>query len=358
MLGQDTSSNFIFSPYSIATAFSMLLAGAGGTTAEQLAAALGSTDQDWHDERNALDVAVRTPPSEIEGAEPLELDIANTPYGQVGFDFEDQFIQTLAEQYGAQLRALDFAADPDAARELINADVAEDTQDRITDLLPPGSIDALTRLVLVNTVFFKATWFNEFNPASTIDRPFNRLDNTAVQASTMRGSVRTTYAAQGDWQMVRLPYFGGYSMTIVVPDGGAFDAVAARFDANFIAELGDIRSDFAVDLHLPKFDFKSEADLVPLFQAMGVTDAFDRSRADLTGIQSDGDLYVSGAYHQATIEVDEVGTTATAATALIVSATSAPEPVELSIDRPFIFLITQDDIGAPLFAGQVTDPTA
>ena len=358
LIGADSNDNFMFSPYSIATAFSMLLAGARGTTADQIAEALGASDEEWHAVRNALDVAVRTPSYEVEGAEPLELEIANTPYGQTGFPFEDDYIRTLAEQYGAELRSLDFVANPEAARALINAAIAEDTRDRITDLLPEGSIDAMARLVLVNTVFFKGTWRNEFNAASTSDRAFTRLDGSTVPVPTMQGSVRTTYVRDSDWQMVKLPYFGGYSMIVVVPNEGSFDDVAAGFDAEFMTELVEIRSDYMVALDFPKFDFKSEADLKPLFQTLGVTDAFDENSADLSGIEASQQLFVSGAFHQATIEVDEVGTTATAATAMIVSATSAPEPVALRIDRPFIFMITQDDSGEPLFVGRVTDPSA
>ena len=357
LISRDSTDNFIFSPYSIATAFSMLLAGARGVTADQIVAALGGTDEEWDELRNALDVSIRTPSFEVEGAEPLELEIANTPYGQTGYPFEADYIRTLAEHYGAELRALDFMADPEAARVLINAAIAEDTRDRITDLLPPGSIDAMVRLVLVNTVFFKGTWMNEFSSASTADRTFTRLDGSTIDVPTMQGAMRTSYVQNDDWQMVKLPYFGGYSMTLVVPDEGAFDDVAGTFDSDFIADLAATRTDYMVALDLPKFDFKSTANLIPLFQELGVVDAFERS-ADLTGIEASGELFVSGAFHQATIEVDEVGTTATAATALLMSATSAPPPAELRIDRPFIFMITHDDSGEPLFVGRVTDPSA
>ena len=355
LLAQDSQENFIFSPFSIASAFSMLMAGARTQSADQLAAALGGLGQEWDESRNALDEIVRNPSEVPEGADPLELDIANAPFGQTGFPFEDEFIRVLAQYYGADMRALDFSSDPEAARQLINAWVADQTRDRIPDLLPQGSIDALVRLVLVNTVFFKATWFTEFDPARTSDQAFTLPNGSVAMVPTMNGAVRTTYGEGNGWQMVRLPYWGGYSMMIVVPDAGQLANVEGQMDSGFLENLSATQSDFAVSLSLPKFDFKTSQDLIPLFQQLGVVDVFSETLADLTGV-APADLYVSGAFHQATIEVDEVGTTATAATALVISPTSAPEPVSLSIDRPFLFVIQHDQSGEPLFVGRVTDP--
>ncbi|NNF54165.1 MAG: serpin family protein [Acidimicrobiales bacterium] len=358
LMAQASRENFIFSPFSIASAFSMLMAGARTRSAEQLASALGGTGQDWHESRNALDTFVRTPTQVPEGAQPLELDIANAPFGQTGFPFEEDFIRVLAEYYGADMRALDFSSDPEAARQLINAWVADQTRDRILDLLPPGSIDALVRLVLVNTVFFKATWFNEFDPARTGDQEFTLLDGSVAMVPTMSGSIRTTFGTGDGWQMVRLPYWGGYSMIVVVPDTGELANVESQLDNGFLENLSATQSDYAVALSFPKFNFKTSQDLIPLFQPLGVVDVFSETLADLTGIApaEAARLYVSGAFHQATIEVDELGTTATAATALVVGATSAPEPVSLSVDRPFLFVIQHDESGEPLFIGRVTDP--
>ncbi len=358
LLAQDSQENFILSPFSIASAFSMLLAGAKNQSADQIAAALGAAGQDWNESRNALDATVRTPDQVPEGADPLELDIANAPFGQTGFPFEDDFIRVLAQYYGAEMRALDFSSDPGAARSLINDWVADQTRDRIPDLLPQGSIDEMVRLVLVNTVFFKGTWFNEFDPGRTSDAAFTLLDGSVAMVPTMNGSVRTTYESGDGWQMVRLPYWGGYSMIIVVPDAGELANIEGQLDQGFLEALSATQSDYAVSLSFPKFNFKTAQDLIPLFQQMGVIDVFSEALADLTGIApaEAAQLFVSGAFHQATIEVDEVGTTATAATALMASATSAPEPISLSVDRPFLFVIQHDQSGEPLFIGRVIDP--
>lgn len=353
------SGNVVFSPYSIAAAFSMAGVGARKQTLAELRAALGIEIDDaaWHQARNALDVAVRTPGSVPEGIDPLELDIANAPFGQIGFEFVDDFVRTLAEQYGADLELVDFVADPEGAREQVNVWVAEQTRDRITELLPDGSVTDMTRLILVNTVFFQGKWVHEFAPGRTEPATFTRVDNSAVDVETMHGSVRTSYGEGEGWEMIRLPYFGGASMTIIVPDSGRFDEVEARIGTGLLDEARAIRNEFQVDLSMPKFNFATPTSLIPLFEKLGVIDAFTTA-ADFSGMSTDADLYLSGAFHRATIEVDEYGTTATAATALLAGVTSAPPPASLAIDRPFLFVIEHDQTGEPLFLGRVLDPAA
>jgi serpin B len=349
--------NLIFSPFSISTAFSMVTAGAAGNTKRELEAALGAVPG-WDEARNGLDQTVTTSRPLPEGATPLELDIVNTPYGQPGFGFETAFIRTLAENYGAIMKLLDFTDDPDAARAAINDDVETATRGRIADLLPPGSITELARLVLVNTVFFKAVWIDEFQSDRTITTPFTRLDDSTVEVQMMNGSSRTTYGEGDGWQSVRLGYWGGYSMVVIVPEEGRFKEIEELLAGGLLEEISALRNDYGVSVGLPKFDFKTATDLVPLFNQLGVVEAFDPSSADFSGISTEADLYISGAFHQATIEVDEIGTTATAATAVVVSATSAPPPAEIRADRPFIFVIEHDETAEPLFLGRVMDPTA
>lgn len=352
--------NFIYSPYSIATAFSMAEAGAENETERQMREALGieTPDAEWHAARNGLDLTIGTPIEVPEGASALELEIANAPFGQADFAFVDEFIRVLAEHYGADLTTVDFRANPDGARQLINQWVADQTADRITDLLPAGSIDAMVRLVLVNTVFFKAEWLDQFDPERTEPAPFTTADGSQVEVEMMNGSSRTTYGQGDGWQMTRLPYWGGYSMTLILPDQGRFDEVSERLGSGLFDEISAIRNDHGVTVAVPKFDFATPTDLVPLFTSLGMIEPFDRENADFSGMTTADELYISGAFHQATIEVDEFGTTATAATALVMSATSAPPPAEFRADRPFVFVIEHDATGEPLFVGQVLDPTA
>ena len=352
--------NFMFSPYSIATAFSMAEAGAENETEQQMRAALGIdvSDAEWHAGRNALDVVIRTAVNVPDGASPLELEITNTQFGQTGFSFVDEFVRLLAEEYGADLTTVDFRADPEGARQLINAWVSERTADRITDLLPDGSIDELVRFVLVNAVFFKAQWQDEFDPDRTARGRFTLLDGSGVDVDMMNGGSRTTYGEGDGWQMVRLRYWGGYSMTLILPAPDRFEDVTERLSTGLLDEISALRSDYQVTLSVPKFSFATPVDLIPLFRTLGMTDPFEAGSADFSGVSVEAELYISGAIHQATIEVDEFGTIATAATAVVGGDESAPPPAEFRADRPFIFVIEHDETSEPLFIGRVLEPTA
>ncbi len=359
LVSKTEASNFILSPYSIATAFSMAEAGAKVDTKHQMRSALGidAADADWHVSREALDAAIKTAVDTPEGASPLELEIANSPFAQSGFSFVEDFLRVLAEQYGADLAAVDFEADPEAARQLINSWVAERTAGRITELLPEQSLDELVRLVLVNTVFFKGQWRNQFEPDRTGTESFTLLDGEVRDVEMMNGRSRAVYGEGDGWQMVRLPYWGGHSMTLILPAPNRFTEITDRFSTGLLDEISALRSSHLVTLAVPKFTCATPTDLIPLFQSLGVVDAFVRGRADFSGMSTEAELYISGAFHQATMEVDEYGTTATAATAITMSRTSLPRPAEFRADRPFAYLIEHDATNEPLFIGQVLNPT-
>lgn len=353
--------NLFFSPHSIAVALSMLEAGAAGATAEQLQDLLGrSGGTEWHDARRQLAEQLERTDAVPAGYEPLRLHVANGTFGQEGFPFRADYLELLAEAYRSALEQVDFAGDPGAARQQVNDWVAERTEGHITDLLPEGSVDGLTRLVLANAVFFSGNWLHPFDEARTAAGPFHLLDGTEAEADLMRGSVRTSYGAGDGWAAVRLPYAGGSSMLVVVPDEGRLADVEARLGA-VLDEVSGLRSDHQVELTLPRFEFATEADLVPVLQRLGVVDVFDPGRADLTGVAEGPpgeDLFVSGAFHEATVAVDEQGTTATAATGVVAGVTSMPAPASLSADRPFLVAIEHDATGQLLFLGRVLDPTA
>lgn len=351
--------NFVFAPYSIATALSMAEAGAESETEQQMRDVLGisASDAEWHAGRNALDALIRTAVDVPEGASPLELEITNAQFGQAGFSFVDGFIRLLAEEYGADLTTVDLRAEPEAARQLINSWVADQTAGRIIDLLPADSIDELVRFVLVNAVFFKAQWQDQFDPDQTASGPFTLLDGSVVDVDMMNGGSRTTYGEGDGWEMVRLRYWGGYSMTLILPAPGRYEDIADQFSTGLLDEVSALRSDYQVTLSIPKFSFATPVDLIPLFQTLGMIDPFEVGSADFSGLSVEADLYISGAFHQATIEVDELGTTATAATAVVGSITSGPPLAELRADRPFIFVIEHDETSEPLFVGRVLEPT-
>lgn len=360
--------NLFFSPYSISTALSMALAGARGNTATEMRLALGvgEDDEAWHDARNRLELALssleeRHLPSEGE-AEPLTLEPTNAIFGQADYAFRDEFLDLLAGNYGAGMQAVDFVANPEAARLGINEWVAEQTRDRIEELLKQGSITLLTRAVLVNAIYFKGNWIYEFNPENTSSEPFHLLNGSTRNVQMMHASPEGQYASGQGWAAVELPYWGGASMIVVVPDEGRFDDVERRLDAAFVEELNTAFTEYEVHLSLPRWESELTLGLVPSLQELGIHEAFVPGLADLSGVadftQTGEPLYVADVIHQANITVDEEGTEAAAATAVLVFAVCrcGPPEVTLTVDRPFIYLIRDEVTGEILFVGRLLEP--
>lgn len=355
--------NFFSSPLSISVALAMTYAGAEGATESQMASALhfDLPEPDLHAAFNALDLELEGRADEVdaeEGGVPFRLSIVNQLFGQTGFPFLDPFLDTLALNYGAGLRLLDFAADPDGNRVLINDWVMEATEDRIVDLLPEGSITDLTRLVLVNAIYFKASWSVPFEASDTTDDSFTTLAGSVVTVPTMHGTVETLYGSGEGYAVVDLPFVGEQlALTLLVPDAGRFVEVRDALDEVGWDAALDGMATYNVALAAPRFGFSSQLDVVPPLQALGMTDAFEMGLADLTGMNTESELYIGGIYHQAFIAVDEVGAEAAAATAVVVNDESAPEPAALTVDRPFLFAIRDRPTGTVLFLGQVVDPS-
>ena len=356
--------NLVYSPYSIALAFSMVYAGARGRTEAQMAAVLGFLPQSRHHpaanalERRLASLGADAPRAVEEGGEPFQLRSANAVWGQKGFPFEDAYLRTLARHYGAGVRASDFAADPEGGRRAVNAWVEESTEGRIRDIVPKHAIDTDTRLVLANAVYFKAAWLYPFGEGDAEDSPFTLLDGSRVAVHMMhQGSEPVPYAEGPGYQAVILPYVGHtVEMVVVVPKQGRFDKVEAGMDPGFLKRVRATAGRVGATLSMPRFKFESDLPLAELLPGMGMPDAF--GNADFSGIAKGGGLSISGAFHRATIAADEEGTEATAATVLVVRETSASSetPPHLTIDRPFIFAIVERETGAILFLGRVTNP--
>jgi serpin B len=355
---EGSDDNLIFSPYSISLAFSMPYAGARGDTERQMAETLRFLPQDeHHDAFNALDQYLESlneqpDPGGAEG-DAFKLNIANAVWGQQDFPFEEAYLDTLARFYGAGLRAVDFVSQPQQAADTINRWVAEQTADRITDLLPPGMIRPNTRLVLVNAIYFNASWLFPFNEAMTEDGTFTRLDGSTVTTPLMHGSPRVRYAESDSWQAVSLPYVGrNVEMLVILPREGQFEAVESSLSGDWLRDLRDRLEERDVTLTLPRWEFDSDLDLKELLTQMGMTAPFEN--ADFSGISERG-LWIDAALHRGTITVDEEGTEAAAATA-IAMVESAMMPAELIADRPFIYAIVERETGSILFLGRVMDP--
>jgi len=356
--------NLFYSPYSISIALAMTYAGAQGQTAGQMAQALHFTlsmDR-LHPAFNRLALELDRR-SKVEGLDPdqaFQLSVANSLWGQSGFHFEKAFLDVLAQNYAAGMRLVDYKKDAEAARLAINDWVSQSTNQKIKDIIPKGELDTLTRLVLANAVYFKAAWGYPFQPGATQPGAFHLLDGSSVNVPMMheKNGLRSM---QGDgYRAVELPYAGGQlSMLILLPDDTRFGDVESRLDAGLLDATVAALQWGEVILTMPKFKFEWSTGLADGLKALGMGDAFDREQADFSGMDGARDLYISNVLHKAYVSVDEQGTEAAAATAIIVGAASLPTKVaEFTIDRPFIFLIRDNPTGTILFVGRVMNPAA
>ncbi len=258
------------------------------------------------------------------------------------------------------MRLVDYKNAAEEARQAINEWVAGETNNKITDLVPEGALDTLTRLVLVNAVYLDATWLSQFNSEFTADGEFTTLTGDVVTAQMMKQEFSFPYASGEGWQAVDLPYIGGQvAMTLIVPDEGRFSEVEGRLTQGLLDEVvASLLEGPEVNLTMPKFEFRTQTSLGTALVTLGMTNAFDPDNADFSGMTKEEKLFISDVIHEAYIAVDEEGTEAAAATAVIMAAGAMPlEMVELVIDRPFLFALRDLETGALLFMGRVTDPT-
>ncbi|MCG2769685.1 MAG: serpin family protein [Anaerolineae bacterium] len=363
---REQEGNLFYSPYSISVALAMTYAGARGETEKQMAETLHFLLSQYalHPALNALDqeLARRAAAAESEEDEAFRLSIANSIWGQVGYDFLPAFLDLLAENYGAGLRLTDFAKDPDKSRVIINDWISDQTEARIKDLIPEGGITPLTRLVLANAIYFKATWLHQFDESRTRDWEFNLLNGEQVSVPMMSLSDPPSllYARGNGYQAVELPYVGNQvAMTIIMPDAGEFEEFEAGLDAARMEEILAGLDYESVALRLPKFSFESSFSMAQTLAAMGMPDAVSIADADFSGMDGTHDLYIQNVFHKAFVAVDEAGTEAAAATAVVVGLKALmPSGIELTIDHPFIFLIRDTVTGSVLFVGRVLNPVS
>ena len=405
----EAKDNAVFSPTSIALALGMARAGAKGTTADEmddvlrtagwaalgkglnaLEQALASRDATWKDEEGV--------------SHALKLRIANAAFAQRGWSVVPGYLDAIASAFGAGLRLVDYEADPEAGRKTINAWVEKRTAGRIPELLGPPDITPLTRLVLVNAIYLKANWeipFGEdyFGGTPTTPRRFTRLDGSAVEVPTMSlyGEQTVPLATGSGWKATELRYLGSsrgrsadstpLAMTLILPDDlrafekGLTPTRLARIVTKLDAQrerLQDVaytgRDDemdcgtypYQVRVFMPRFGIDTKAKLADAIAALGMPLAFALETADFTGIhvpEAEGDtIYIDDVIHQANIDVDEKGTEAAAATAVVMATggCTGPNPAKTStirLNRPFLFVLRDVETGAILFMGRVVDPS-
>ena len=356
----NNDDNLFYSPYSISVALAMTYAGARSETAQEMADALHfylSQDR-LHPAFNWLDIemAKRGEGAEGKDDEGFRLNIVNAIWGQENYHFVDDFLDVLAENYGAGLRILDFINSTEQSRKTINEWVSQQTEERIEELIPQGLIDAATRLVLTNAIYFNAAWMYPFDEKNTVDGDFNLLNGDTVTIPTMNQSELFNYMKGENYQVVELPYDGNeLSMLLIMPDEGSFYSFEQSLDNELINDIISEQGNKQVVLSMPKFEFKSEIGLKQILTDMGMPIAFS-GMADFSGMTGNHDLFISDVLHEAFVSVDEAGTEAAAATAIIMKLTAAQEMVTMSLDNPFIFLIRDIKTGTVLFVGRVLNP--
>jgi serpin B len=359
----EGNKNLFFSPYSITVALGMTDAGAAGETAEQIRSTLQVTlaGEDFHAALNGLDRSLETHSDETEK---LELNVVNSIWQQNGLLIKDTYLDLLARHYDAGVNLLDFRKNPESCRIIINNWVSEQTKSRINNLLPPGSINTLTELVLTNAIYFMADWLYSFNSEKTDNQEFQLLDGEKVLVPTMKlegengGEIKLLYTEAENVRVLELPYKGGrIAMDFILPDSGMFSDFESNFSAEDITGLLDkLNPTVLPPIRIPKFQFTTEPmSLTNAFKSLGMTAPF--SNADFSGISDKYNLVISDIIHKAFIKVDEKGTEAAAATAIILGrdTTASSYPIFVA-DRPFIYLIRDTQTKAILFMGRVMDP--
>ena len=355
--------NLFYSPHSMSQAVAMTWAGAKGTTDTQMAETMhfDLPQAELHPAMNALDLALASradvaPESDVR---PFQLNVVNAAWGQTGYTFLDPYLDTLAIDYGAAMRLVNYSSDTEGARQTINGWVASETEDRIDELIPAGVLTVDTRLVLVNAIYFAATWKWPFSEDVTAPGTFTTLAGPEVTADMMQQTIDGGGVQYSDGEgllALEMPYDGDQlSMVLIAPETGTFDTFEAGITPASLQGIIDGMAPGHIRITMPKFEFDYDLPLADHLKAMGMTDAFDAGLCDLSGMDGTDDLYVQDVLHKAFVAVDEFGTEAAAATAVVVGIESAPQPVVF--DRPFVFLIRDIPTGAVLFMGRVVDPS-
>ncbi|WP_437902747.1 serpin family protein [Sorangium sp. So ce327] len=359
----SANGNVVYSPYSISTALAMTYAGARTTTEQAMATTMRFElpQERLHPAFNYVDLELHRRAegsSNVEGGG-FRLHTANAIWSQIDLPLEQPFLKVLGENYGARVRLADFGA-PDEAESLINAWVKDQTEGMIPELLKKN-VNSETLAVLTNAIYFDAAWHTPFNEDATKPGAFQRGDGASVTAQMMHGTQETRYGAGDGWEAVEIPYAGTpVSMFLVLPAEGNADALAESLDGAALETIIASLQSRSVDITMPKFSFGTGASLKKALTDLGMGAAFGPS-ADFSGILADGGLQIQDVIHKAVIDVDEAGTEAAAATAVLIGSTGSgffPEPAAIMLDRPFFFFISDLHTEALLFAGRVNDPTA
>jgi serpin B len=353
--------NLFFSPSSVETALSMTMNGARGRTQSQITAVLGIGANEI-ESRNRSMAQFKSRTRSIEKKGRITLREANSLFPQKGFALSSSWLRDIRRFYGATITPVNYMTETEKARIIINRWVESKTKNRIRELIKPGILDALTRLSLVNAVYFKGDWEIPFKKENSAEAPFFKNGGSMVNTSLMHQTATFRYGAPGNVQLIELPYAGNdITMLVVLPQKEvALSAVEKILDTAILAEWDNCLAEKKVEVCLPRFRTTAAFRLDKALKEMGMSDAFSQELADFSGMVADrSKLYIGAVVHKAFVDVDEKGTEAAAATAVIMQLKSAiPEPVTVfRADRPFLFMIREKSTGTILFIGRVNDPS-
>lgn len=368
--------NLFFSPASIEVALAMTREGAAGNTLRQMSLLLPESTFSQPLE-TTVDKSVyltnRFQPLETSGRQEcppheklprigtnVTLKSANALWVDKKFPILGKFQTAVQDKYGAEIHPADFSGQPEVERGTVNRWVEEKTRDKIKNLLGPGSVTPATRLILVNAIYFKGDWLHAFEKEKTADESFWTAPaaGTNVPMMTMKPE-RFGYMENESFQCLELPYLGeAVSMLIVLPkEKDGFARIEEGFSADALAGWTATLRKEEVEVHLPRFKVESQFNsMAETLAALGMTDAFNPSLADFSGISTEP-LFISDVIHKAFVQVDEKGTEAAAATGVMMRTTAMPMPPKVfRADHPFLFLIRDKETGSVLFMGRVVDP--
>ncbi|KAJ1200925.1 hypothetical protein NDU88_004746 [Pleurodeles waltl] len=356
----NPTGNIFFSPFSISAALAMVLLGAKGNSAEQVSKTLHFDGvEDLHPGFQSLSTDIN------KAGTSYHLNLANRLFGEKTYTFLQEYLASSLKLYGAELSTADFIGAPDVERQDINKWVEEQTNGKILDLLPDGSIDSSTILVLVNAIYFKGNWAEKFNAEDTVDMPFrlNKNVQKTVKMMYQKKKFPFRYIMEANCRALELPYVGDeLSMILLLPDDITDDATGlkqleSQLTLETIKEWTLPENMYAIDVHvhLPKFKLEDSYELKSTLSSLGLVDIFENGVADLSGMSGTRDLFLSKVVHKSFVEVNEEGTEAAAATAGIANFCMLREE-EFRADHPFLFFIRHNPSKSMLFFGRYSSP--
>ena len=349
--------NLFFSPYSISTALAMTHGGAREETAKQMAETLHFSLE--NEKLHSAFADMQSTLNALQRKRKIQLNIANSLWPQDEYPFLEEYLKLTKRYYGTEITSVDYKRKPEDARKKINAWVEEKTNDKIKDIISETP-DPLTRLILVNAIYFKGNWASQFKKFATTKMPFYLNVSKSIEVPMMNQTSEFNYGEEEHLQVLELPYVGNkLSMLVILPReiDGIHNLEESLTKDNLEGWTGNVYRE-KVEVYLPRFRVTSEFSLNETLVSMGMKDPFDMNKANFSGMDGNPNwLYIGAVLHKAFVDVNEEGTEAAAATGVRMGVKSAPSPpVLFRADHPFFFLIRDNSTGSILFLGRLSRP--